>query len=180
MAAETSVKPKPSRRNMNFLVPAPPDSPPNLQRAFARYITVEPVLLLTSIGFGVALTVLPQFLRHAIAIEQNVTLPENDEGINGTCVNRNTSNPYYVRLQEVQAEVAYWQMVISMCNTLPAIIVTPLLGALSDSVGRKLIMGFILLGYMVFIVSFMLVYHVGLPIWILAVAKFIEGDYYTV
>ncbi|XP_072043097.1 proton-coupled folate transporter-like [Amphiura filiformis] len=135
------VNSKSSRKNMTYLQPAPPGAPPNLQRAASRYITVEPVLLLTAVGFGVAISVLPQFLRYTVAIELNVTLPEEDGGINGTCVGRNRSNPYYVRLQEVQAEVAYWQMVISMCGLLPAIIVTPPLGAWSDIVGRKVIIG---------------------------------------
>ncbi len=177
MEAEPDVKPKPSQRNMKFLVPAPPDSPPNLQRAFARYITVEPVLFLTATGFGIVLMLLPQFLQQAVALEQNMTLPEDDDSINGTCVNRNTSDPYYVRLEEVQAAVAYWQMVISMCGDLPAIIVAPVWGAYSDSVGRKCIFGLILSGYMVFCVSFMLVYYLSLPMWILPVAKLIEGEY---
>ncbi|XP_072049343.1 proton-coupled folate transporter-like [Amphiura filiformis] len=169
------VKSKPSRKNMTFLQPAPPGSPPNLQRAFSRYITVEPLLLLTAVGFGVVTSVLPQFLQYTIAIEQNVTLPEDDGGINGTCVDQNTSDPHYRRLQEVQAEVSYWEMVISMCGIIPSIIVAPLLSIWSDRIGRKIIFGFILIGYLVFMVGFLLVHRFALPLWVLAVAKFIEG-----
>ncbi|XP_072048697.1 proton-coupled folate transporter-like [Amphiura filiformis] len=169
------VKSKPSRKIMTFLQPAPPGSPPNLQRAASRYVTVEPILLLTAVGFGVVTSVLPQFLQYTIAIEQNVTLPEDNGGINGTCVEQNTSDPYYRRLQEVQAEVSYWQMVISMCGTLPSIFVSPFLGVWSDRRSRKEILGFILLGYLVFMVGFLLVHYLMLPLWVLAVAKFIEG-----
>ncbi|XP_072049344.1 proton-coupled folate transporter-like [Amphiura filiformis] len=169
------VKSKPSRKNMAFLQPAPPGSPPNLQRAFSRYITIEPVIFLPAVGFGVVTSVLPQFLQHTIAIEQNVTLPDDNGGINGTCVDQNTSDPHYMRLQEVQAEVSYWQMVISMCGIIPSIIVAPLLSTWSDRGGRKIILGFVLLGYLVFMVGFILVHRFALPLWVLAVAKFFEG-----
>ncbi|XP_072018505.1 proton-coupled folate transporter-like [Amphiura filiformis] len=175
MAENGDVKTKPSRKNMKFLQPAPPDAPPNLQRAASRYITVEPILMFMAIGTGVMISVLPQYLRYRVAMEQNVTLPDSGGGNNGTCVARNRSNPYYVRLQEVQAEVAFWQMVRSLCGTLPALFTAPLLGAWSDIVGRKLVMGLNAFGSVVYGICFILTYYLVLPIWTIPVGYCITG-----
>ncbi|XP_072020264.1 proton-coupled folate transporter-like [Amphiura filiformis] len=169
------IKTKSSRKNMTFLKPAPPDAPINIQRAASRYITVEPVLMLIVVGFGVMALILPQYLRYRVAIQQNVTLPDSSNGINGTCVARNTSNPYYVRLQDVQAEVAYWQMIITLSGTLPALFVAPFLGAWSDTVGRKVVLGLNTLGFVCYVTGFLLTYHLMLPIWVIPVSFSFSG-----
>ena len=95
---------KHSRMNMTFLTPASPDAPANLQRASKRYITVEPIAFCLMISFGCIVVVLPQYLRVVIAEQRNIPLPNRNRA-NGSCVAVNTSNPYYIALQDIQAEV---------------------------------------------------------------------------
>ncbi len=178
MATETKVKGKSSRKNIKFIVPAPSDAPINLQRAYARYITVEPIIILVAIGFGVMMSLLPQYFQHRIAMDMNVTLPVRGGGTNSTCVERNTSDPYYTRLQEVQAEVAYWQMIRSLCANVPALFISPLLGALGDVIGRKVVLGLTVFGYAFVGVVFLLVYYLMLPIWIIPASFAIPGNYH--
>ncbi len=178
MATENKEKGKSTRKNMKFLVPAPSDAPTNLQRAYSRYITVEPIIFLLAIGAGAMISVFPQYLRVRIADDMNVTLPNTDGGMNNTCVGRNRSNEYYVQLQEVQAEVAFWQMVQGLCGNLPSLFVSPLLGAWSDVIGRKVVMGLNLFGFLVYAVGFLLVFHLELPIWIIPATFCITGNYY--
>ncbi|XP_072018504.1 proton-coupled folate transporter-like [Amphiura filiformis] len=168
-------KTKSSRKNLNFLQPAPPDAPPNVQRAASRYITVEPALLLIMIGLIATFLILPQYLRYRIARQLNVTLPDSGNGLNGTCVGRNTSNPYYVRLQEVQAEVAYWQMITILSGSLPALFVSPLLGAWSDIVGRKVVLGLDTFGLGCYDAGLLRTYHLTLPICVIPVSYFFSG-----
>ena len=168
------TKNKSSRRNFKFLVPTPPDASPNLKRASSRYITVEPIMWLIMAGFGVVIQVFPQFMRFRIALENNVTLPNG--GINdSSCVDRNTSNPYYVLLQEVQAEVAYWQMIQELCHRLPAIFVSPILGAWSDIVGRKIVLALTTFGFVIYGLAFLLAFHLMLPIWVLPLGFGLTG-----
>ncbi len=170
------AKPKSTRRNLTFIQPAPPDASPNVRRAASRYITVEPIAITYFVGMGTFLSVLPQFLRYTIALEKNVTL-SNPDGANdsSSCVGRNSSNPYYVRIQEVQAEVAYWQMVIGLASSLPSLFVCPLLGAWSDIIGRKPIFVLNLIGFNLYAVSTLLAAYQVLPIWIIVVGSFLSG-----
>ncbi len=171
------VKPKSSRKSLSFLQPAPPGSPPKLQKAAGRYITVEPILMLMALGNGVLISLLPQFYRYTIAMEMNVTLPDSSAGENSSCVGRNISNPYYVKLQDVQAEVAYWQMVIGLCGSIPSLIVSPFLGAWSDLVGRKYVFALIVIGNAVHISTLIAVNYLTLPLWILAISNFVTGKF---
>ncbi len=181
MESETKVKGKSTRKNIKFIVPAPSDAPINLQRAYSRYITVEPILMLIAMGFGVMISVFPQYLRYRIAIDMNVTLPDSDGGMNSTCVGRDTSNPHYIRLQEVQAEVAYWQMIQSLCGNLPALFLSPLLGAWSDVIGRKVVLGLGVFGFFAYGLTFLLVYELMLPVWIIPVSFTFTGNHhYTI
>ncbi len=161
---------------MKFIVPAPSDAPKNLQRAYSRYITVEPILMLISVLFGVMISVFPQYLRYRIAIDMNVTLHDSYGGMNSTCVGRNTSNPHYIRLQEVQAEVSYWQMINGLCGNLPALFVAPLLGAWSDVIGRKVVLGLGAFGFFSYALTFLLVYELMLPVWIVPVSFTFAGN----
>ena len=173
------VKPKSSRKNLTFLQPAPPDASPNVHKAASRYITVEPITLFLAFSLVVTHAMLPQFLRDTIATQRNLTLPRQGDGNSSTCmaIARNRSNPAYALLQDVQADVAYWQMMIMLCGSLPALFVCPLLGAWSDIVGRKIVLGINVAGFFASALSFLLTYHLVLPIWVIALGKCISGKY---
>ncbi|XP_072018606.1 lysosomal proton-coupled steroid conjugate and bile acid symporter SLC46A3-like [Amphiura filiformis] len=169
------VKTKSARKSLKFREMHHPDAPPSIQKASTRYVTVEPILILIAVGGGVILSVMPQLLRYTIAMNMNVTLPESGRGMNGSCVEQNQSNPYYLRLQAVQADVAFWQMVISLCGNIPSLIVSPFWGAWSDLVGRKICMGLIVVGNIAETVILIIVVYLELPLWILAISSFLTG-----
>ena len=134
--------------------------------------------MLIAIGGGVVVSSFPQYLRYRIAMDMNVTLPVSGGDMNRTCVGRNTGNLYYTRLQEIQAEVAYWHMIQSLCGYLPSLFISPILGAWSDVIGRKVFMGLSVFGFVLFGVMYLLVYHLMLPIWVIAASFTFAGNFH--
>ena len=147
---------------------------PNQQRVAARLITVEPVIMLVAVAIGIFVVIQPQYLRERVAAAKNVTLPPTG-GDQSQCVARNQSNPYYIALQDIQAEVSFWQMVITVCGSLPALFTSPFLGAWGDQIGRKVILGLAVFGYFIVFLTYALVYYFVLPLWVFGVGFLIQG-----
>ena len=147
--------------------------------ASSRIITVEPVLLFVAMAIGVILVVQPQYLRERVAKARNITLPTPGRGGGGNesqgCSFRNTSNPYYIALQEVQAEVSFWTMILAISGSLPALIMAPIIGSWGDKVGRKVALGVPVFGYVLTSITYLMIFYFELPLWVLLLAMFFQG-----
>ena len=146
------------------------------QRASTRWVTVEPVMITASVAFGVFIVVSPQYVRARLANARNFSLPEEDSE-NGTCRSKyqNTSDPYFVLDQKIQADTAFWTMLITSCGFLPALFTAPLLGAWGDIVGRKFVIILPIIGYFIYAAIFLFVIYFNLPLWVVVVGSFIHG-----
>lgn len=153
-------------------------------RAIARLITVEPVIGLVAVAIGIFVVIQPQYLQQRVAAAKNVTLPNaaggggdgNGSSSDGTCSARqNRSDPYYIALQDVQADVAYWQMIFTVAAFLPSLIMSPFLGSWGDRVGRKVILGLAVFGYFIVFIAYILTFYLVLPLWVLPIAYFLQG-----
>ena len=149
-----------------------PYSSDDHERATNRWITVEPVVSLIAIALGIYVAVQPQLMRDILAAARGITWPKTSGNF---CGPRNNSHPYVILLTEIQADVSYWQMITNLCGALPSLLMSPLLGACSDKVGRKAILGLATLGYVVTVSTVLIVFYFDLPIWVLPIGSFFQG-----
>ena len=145
-----------------------------LQKASARWVTVEPVMFMASVAFGVLITAPPQYVKQRLADARNFSLSE-DYSENGSCHVQNKSDPYFIIEQEIQADTAFWSMLISSFGYLPALLTAPLIGAWGDKVGRKFVIILPIIGYFIYIVVYLFVIYFILPLWVVVLGSFIHG-----
>ena len=147
-----------------------------LQRASTRWVTVEPVMITASVAFGVFIVVPPQYVKASLAKARNFSLSAL-ETENGTCRSKyqNMSDPDLILDQEIQADTAFWSMLITSCGFLPALLTAPLLGAWGDIVGRKFVIILPIIGYFIYTAIFLFVIYFNLPLWVVVVGSFIHG-----
>lgn len=150
--------------------PLLPSASKEITRASSRRVTVEPVILFASIGFGVLFTLQPQYIKQRLADDRNFTISQTENGCN-----LSTSDPDYIIEQEIQADVSSWQMIINICGFFPSLFTAPIIGAWGDKVGRKLAIGVPILGYMITMLTYLIVYYCILPLWVLAIGYFLQG-----
>ncbi|XP_072033187.1 proton-coupled folate transporter-like [Amphiura filiformis] len=143
----------------------------DVKKAASRWVTVEPIAFLIAFAIGIFLTIQPQILRQILADARGIIFP----GGGNFCGPRNTSHPYYIILTEIQADVAWWQMVITLCGNLPSLFMAPILGACSDKVGRRLVLGLAALGYVVTSITYLIVFYFDTPLWVFPIGFFIQG-----
>ena len=155
----------------------PTEDMKRLQKASARRVTVEPIMIMASVAFGVFIVVSPQYVKERLVNARNSSLLlENSE--NGTCddlSDLNTSDPYFIIDQEIQADTAFWQMLIISFGFLPALFTTPLIGAWGDTVGRKIVIILPIFGFFIFATVYLFVIYFSLPLWIVVLGSFIQG-----
>ncbi|XP_072050192.1 proton-coupled folate transporter-like [Amphiura filiformis] len=144
----------------------------DVKRAASRCVTVEPIAVLIGFALGIFLTIKPQILRQIIADARGVVFPS---GGGNFCGPRNTSHPHYIILTEIQADVAWWQMVVTLCGNLPSLFMAPILGACSDKVGRRLVLGLAALGYVIMSITYLIIFYFNLPLWVFPIGFFIQG-----
>ena len=104
----------------------------------------------------------PQYIEIRVAQARNFTTDEGDDGI---CTDENsTSNPDYRIQQEIAADTAYWAMITTTLSYLPPLIISPLYGALSDHLGRKIQLLMPCLGEFLYIGFSLIVFYLNLPL----------------
>ena len=108
------------------------------EKAKARWITVEPIILLAFVGIGTTTTVQSQYLQQRIADDvYNYTYPSNS---NRSCGITNSSDPDYTIQEMIQHDTANWLLYFSVCSNLPLIFMVIAIGKWSDIKGRKVAM----------------------------------------
>ena len=104
----------------------------------------------------------PQYIELRVAQARNFTTDKGDDVI---CTDENsTSNPDYEIQQEIAADTAYWAMITTTLSYLPPLIISPLYGALSDHLGRKIHLLMPCLGEFLYIGFSLIVFYFNLPL----------------
>ena len=101
----------------------------------SRRITVEPVMLLQHISYGMISVLTMQYMT--LRVDQEYGLNVTSTGQTVQC-SVNTSDTYYILEQTVQAEAAKWITYQKLSYLIPALIFSMLYGLHSDHFGRKL------------------------------------------
>ncbi|KAJ3021478.1 hypothetical protein HKX48_008412 [Thoreauomyces humboldtii] len=78
-------------------------------------------------------------------------------------------------LPDVQALTANWQMILALATSVPALIAIPMVGALSDRVGRKPALLLPVLSGLVGVIGLLAVAQFGAPIYVLLCAHLLQG-----
>ncbi|XP_033112837.1 solute carrier family 46 member 3-like isoform X1 [Anneissia japonica] len=137
-----------------------------------RLVTVEPVIAGFMMADGIFYGVQSEFIQGRIAILHNYTLPNNAE--NGTC-SVNESNAQSKLQSEIQAETSVWLMYFTLAYALPSIFMTVIIGAWSDSVGRRFAVLTSSAGTLINFITWTLVAHFELHLEILIASSFVKG-----
>ena len=82
---------------------------------------------------------------------------------------------------QVQGLASYFQIVFSLCNAVPSIIVCLFMGAWSDSVGRKPVLILSVLGSVLECTIILVIIYYDLPLWLLFIGGVLNGlgGYFT-
>ncbi|XP_072040953.1 proton-coupled folate transporter-like isoform X2 [Amphiura filiformis] len=139
-----------------------------------RLVTVEPLAFFFAASIGVFGAMEPQYIEERLAQDRNYTLTKDDD-INGTCNNKNTSDPDYIIQQEIAADMATWTMINKSLSFLPVVFLAPFFGVLSDRLGRKLNFAIPITAHVIFIILILLILYLRLPLLVLTLANLVEG-----
>ena len=145
----------------------------HVDKAKARWITVEPIIFLAFVGLGSFSTIRAEYLQKRIAKDvYNYTYPTNS---NGSCGITNTSDPDYVIQQKIQQDTANWSLYFSICSTLPLIFSSIIIGKWSDIKGRKVALLVPLFGMLVQSSVYLAVIYLNLSMPLLYIAEVVAG-----
>ncbi|XP_071492378.1 proton-coupled folate transporter-like [Diadema antillarum] len=101
-----------------------------LQRARSRYVTVEVPLLLISLAISVVITLLPEYIRARIAVDEFNQNQTANSSVSECQTNSTTDD-------EIQKETARWMLWLGAAGALPGLFTAMFLGSFSDRIGRK-------------------------------------------
>ena len=124
---------------------------------------MELVVLLYALSFGsVQVLLVPQYIEVRLAQARNFTIDKSGGGI---CKDEDSaSNPDYHIQQAIAADTAFWAMVTTTLSYLPPLIISPLVGALSDQLGRKIHLLMPCLGQFLYIGFSLIVFYLEWPL----------------
>ncbi|XP_022083306.1 solute carrier family 46 member 3-like [Acanthaster planci] len=133
----------------------------SLERARRRWVTVEPIIVLGTVGVISTSLIRPFYLKERLG-ESMFNITEQDEY--SKC-QANASDGGMVE-DDVQAEASLWILYLSTAANIPMIVSSVILGALSDRLGRKMCMVIPLVGYICQEIVYILTvcYHLPLPV----------------
>ncbi|XP_066299396.1 proton-coupled folate transporter-like [Branchiostoma lanceolatum] len=131
-------------------------------------VTVEPIAFLIVMSVVMNLTLQQQYIYYRIA---NGTV--NQQG--SSCYGNSSNSSEYQERQSDQAEAIQWATVLQLASGIPALIVTVLIGSLSDKLGRKLNLIIPILGTLAKFLLAAFVVQFNLPLAVLIPASFING-----
>jgi DHA1 family tetracycline resistance protein-like MFS transporter len=70
---------------------------------------------------------------------------------------------------------AHWEMIFDLLSSVPTLISVPILGSLSDKIGRKPVMMIPIISTIISIGSVLIIAEYNLNLWVLALVKFLTG-----
>ncbi|CAH1776899.1 unnamed protein product [Owenia fusiformis] len=135
-----------------------------------RTIIIEPVLILFALSMPTSI-INKQFMYSKIGAGYNYTYLGNGSA----CDSVNQTGPGYLMEQKVQAETSQWEMYISLAYTIPALLSSLFIGALSDKVGRKPTLLLAIFGGLFNHINYTIVIYFNLDIPWLFVGSFVNG-----
>ena len=142
-----------------------------LEKAKSRWITVEPVVVL-SMMFTNSMNILSgQLVQRKIADQYDFDLPSES---NKSCV-ANESDEDYDMNQKIQAETSRYTLFFLICTYLPAIFTIIIIGTLNDMIGRKVVIMIALLGFVAEVVCYLAVDIFDLTVNYLFIGTLIRG-----
>ena len=137
-----------------------------------RLITVEPVVVIYHMAFMAAQPLLQQYVYKYLSIEYNITQIQDTGQCDLNITQDEELDPAYEILED---EVAFWNILIVSGTLMPSVLVTLILGAFSETLGRKLalippIAGTFLGGVILFCTIFW-----NLPLWTIMIPVLLSG-----
>lgn len=143
--------------------------------ARGRWITVEPLLILSNMASAGLLVTRLQYLRARIAHDKfNQT---SDYGANESSeCDAAIQNSSSIQLQQaIQVELSLYSLILNALSTFPAIFSTILLGSLSDRIGRRIGLVVPIIGLVIQSALYVTIFYAHLPIWVCFVADTLQG-----
>ncbi len=137
---------------------------------------MEPIIGLFAASFSPFIfAIIPLYIEQTVSEGRNFT-HEEDDMVNGTCSDRNTStNPYYELKQEVASETAQWVMISTALIYFPAFFISPFGGVLGDRLGRKIQLLIPNVAFLCTICASLVVLYLDLPLVVFVSLSFILG-----
>ena len=139
-----------------------------------KYI-VEPVLFFFALLNFPFLSLVSQYTLRLFQEELGGENATEHHMNRSECEHMNRSSKGYLLQKEIQSHAAYFQLMLNIVRSVPALFVSLFLGSYSDQKGRKLILYISLSGLSLNISSYVLVSALGLPKWVLFFGAFAEG-----
>ncbi|XP_065071359.1 lysosomal proton-coupled steroid conjugate and bile acid symporter SLC46A3-like [Rhopilema esculentum] len=130
-------------------------------------------------GMMLHMPLLQQYAYMRFSQEEN--FPYHYSAAHSTCGNHQLNKTMKALQEKVQAKSAYFQIGLTLCNTIPSLIVCLYLGAWSDNVGRKPVIILATLCSFVETIFVLLTIMFDLPILVVYIGSFLNGmgGYYT-
>ncbi|XP_035672107.1 proton-coupled folate transporter-like [Branchiostoma floridae] len=131
-------------------------------------VTVEPVLFLLFTAIVMTGSLRQQYIYYRIG---NGTV--NQQG--SSCYGNSSNSTEYQERQSDQAEAIQWATAIQLSSGIPALVVTVLIGSLSDKLGRKLNLIIPIVGCLINFTVAAFVVQFNLPLAVLLPGIFLLG-----
>ncbi|XP_041472145.1 proton-coupled folate transporter-like [Lytechinus variegatus] len=143
--------------------------------ARSRWITVEPLLILSNMASAGLLVTRLQYLRVRIAHDKFNQSADSGANESSECdaAIRNSSS---IDLQQaIQVQLSLYSLILNALSTFPAIFSTILIGSLSDRIGRRVGLVVPIVGLVIQCALYVAVFYAHLPIWVCFVADTLQG-----
>ena len=145
------------------------------QTSCFRKITVEPVIFFYAFGIILNVPIIQQYIHKRISDSKGLTLTHNTSI--SSCDRATAAvDMATIKLEkEVQSESSYMQLGLVFSASAPSLFLALVLGAWSDHVGRRRIMGLPIFGSTIQTSVVLAVIYFNLPLPTLLLAGFVEG-----
>ena len=140
------------------------------ERARRRFVTVEIIVVLVAASFGGLSTLKGEYIRARVAQDlTNGSMPSNASR-GDVCSNSTTDID-----NEIQRQTSEWTIYFSIASSLPGILVTILLGTMSEKYGRRLSILIPILGYFLQCITCLSIVYLTLPLSVFFLSEFFAG-----
>ncbi|XP_071476542.1 lysosomal proton-coupled steroid conjugate and bile acid symporter SLC46A3-like [Diadema antillarum] len=136
----------------------------------ARFVATEPINFLIAAVQGALSTLRTFYVQDSLAQHYNYSI--NYYHQNGTCSDRDVTDPLE---KQIQSETAWWNMWLAVLSTLPPVVTATFLVAASSFIGRKPILVIGVVCHLIAPLIFLLVALFGLPLSLTLLAAAVLG-----
>ncbi|XP_022110333.1 proton-coupled folate transporter-like [Acanthaster planci] len=139
------------------------------ERAQSRWITVEPIIILTMMGYTCIALVKPLFVKDMLSQSYNYTEPSNTN----KCTVAHSGNGSLE--DQIQSESSMWLLYLGAASGVPAMLSSTVFCTVSDRLGRKLAMALPAIGFAIQAAVYGVTVHFKLPLATLLAGEFVQG-----